>query len=117
MPIPWNLESSLIYLRFLTSKRCFARVVVEKTAAQEVSLRIDLILKRSRPTDGGLAQLGERLNGIQKVNGSSPLSSTPQALAKQGLVSFLGSASEGRGCYTIATVTACCRQEWLTGVT
>ncbi len=25
---------------------------------------------------GGLAQLGERLNGIQKVRGSNPLSST-----------------------------------------
>ena len=25
---------------------------------------------------GGLAQLGERLNGIQKVRGSTPLSST-----------------------------------------
>ena len=32
--------------------------------------------KRNSPTDGGLAQLGERLNGIQKVDGSSPLSST-----------------------------------------
>jgi hypothetical protein len=28
------------------------------------------------PFDGGLAQLGERLNGIQKVVGSSPISST-----------------------------------------
>ena len=26
--------------------------------------------------NGGLAQLGERLNGIQKVRGSNPLSST-----------------------------------------
>ena len=26
--------------------------------------------------NGGLAQLGERLNGIQKVRGSTPLSST-----------------------------------------
>jgi hypothetical protein len=30
---------------------------------------------------GGLAQLGERLNGIQKVSGSSPLSSTQKSLA------------------------------------
>ena len=34
---------------------------------------------------GGLAQLGERLAGSQKVRGSSPLSSTrSQTLAKQG---------------------------------
>lgn len=26
--------------------------------------------------DGGVVQLGERLNGIQKVRGSSPLTST-----------------------------------------
>ena len=29
-------------------------------------------------TDGGLAQLGERLHGMQEVIGSSPLSSTPK---------------------------------------
>ena len=46
---------------------------------------------------GGLAQLGERLNGIQKVVGSSPISSTPQAPAKQGLVSFLASATGTAG--------------------
>ena len=31
---------------------------------------------RAALTDGGLAQLGERLAGSQKVRGSSPLSST-----------------------------------------
>jgi hypothetical protein len=29
---------------------------------------------------GGLAQLGERLHGMQEVSGSSPLSSTTQSL-------------------------------------
>tara|TARA_Y100001934_G_scaffold179119_1_gene211905 strand:- start:458 stop:640 length:183 start_codon:yes stop_codon:yes gene_type:complete len=32
-------------------------------------------------TTGGLAQLGERLAGSQKVSGSSPLSSTTESLA------------------------------------
>jgi hypothetical protein len=30
---------------------------------------------------GAVAQLGERLNGIQEVGGSTPLSSTPRLLA------------------------------------
>ena len=37
-------------------------------------------------TRGGLAQLGERLNGIQEVRGSNPLSSTkPKALVENAL--------------------------------
>ena len=36
--------------------------------------------------NGGLAQLGERLNGIQKVRGSNPLSST---IAVKGLTTEL----------------------------
>ena len=50
-----------------------------------------LALVLSAASDGGLAQLGERLNGIQKVVGSIPISSTSQPLAKQGVVSFLES--------------------------
>ena len=33
-------------------------------------------LKSVFPTSGGIAQLGERLNGIQEVSGSIPLIST-----------------------------------------
>ena len=32
------------------------------------------------PTDGAIAQLGERLNGIQEVSGSIPLGSTKSPL-------------------------------------
>ena len=35
--------------------------------------------------NGGLAQLGERLAGSQKVIGSSPLSSTPKAFCNNEL--------------------------------
>jgi hypothetical protein len=39
---------------------------------------------------GGIAQLGERLNGIQKVSGSIPLISTMQKARKiNGFPSFL----------------------------
>lgn len=51
----------------------------------ETAVNVD----RTKP-DGGLAQLGERLNGIQKVSGSNPLSSTSQPLGFQGVASFLG---------------------------
>jgi FKBP-type peptidyl-prolyl cis-trans isomerase FkpA len=44
---------------------------------------------RAVQANGGLAQLGERLNGIQKVAGSIPVSSTSQPLAPQGVASFL----------------------------
>ena len=38
---------------------------------------INTVLRRmSREPDGGIAQLGERLNGIQEVSGSIPLIST-----------------------------------------
>ncbi len=48
----------------------------------------------SRQLGGGLAQLGERLNGIQEVRGSSPLSSTSMTTALgrygvQGLFFFV----------------------------
>ncbi len=40
----------------------------------------NILINNSTPytykNNGGLAQLGERLNGIQKVRGSNPLSST-----------------------------------------
>ncbi len=35
---------------------------------------------------GAIAQLGERLNGIQKVSGSIPLSSTIKSLEFSGLL-------------------------------
>ncbi len=39
---------------------------------------INNITPNTYKNNGGLAQLGERLNGIQKVRGSNPLSSTIQ---------------------------------------
>jgi hypothetical protein len=40
--------------------------------------------------DGAVAQLGERLNGIQEVGGSTPLGSTnpKKGLGKDGLTLF-----------------------------
>ncbi len=38
---------------------------------------------------GGIAQLGERLNGIQEVSGSIPLISTIEALKTIGFQGFL----------------------------
>ena len=38
--------------------------------------------------NGGLAQLGERLNGIQKVRGSNPLSSTILSVVNKQLTTF-----------------------------
>ena len=44
----------------------------------------------SEPTKyGGIAQLGERLNGIQEVSGSIPLISTIEALKTVGFQGFL----------------------------
>ena len=37
---------------------------------------------------GGIAQLGERLNGIQEVSGSIPLISTIKALKTNGFQGF-----------------------------
>jgi hypothetical protein len=37
------------------------------------------------PTHGGIAQLGERLNGIQEVSGSIPLISTTQKMKQKDL--------------------------------
>ena len=47
---------------------------------------------------GGLAQLGERLNGIQEVRGSNPLSSTSQATTQPRVVSWLFSCVDGAKC-------------------
>ena len=37
---------------------------------------------QARPESGAIAQLGERLNGIQEVVGSIPIGSTKQSFAK-----------------------------------
>ena len=44
--------------------------------------RLGYRLPRVSDPCGAVAQLGERLNGIQEVSGSIPLSSTKFALAK-----------------------------------
>ena len=52
------------------------------------------------PTNGGIAQLGERLNGIQEVRGSTPLISTivepvePNGLAGFSLCPEVGSIDQ-----------------------
>ena len=51
-------------------------------------LSIAYIQFSTQKIDGGLAQLGERLNGIQKVRGSNPLSSI---FTTQGLTTNLRS--------------------------
>ena len=53
--------------------------------------RRDIISKQSRDSKqlGGIAQLGERLNGIQEVSGSIPLISTIEALKTIGFQGFL----------------------------
>ncbi len=44
---------------------------------------------------GGLAQLGERLNGIEEVSGSIPLSSTDNEMARREIpVGFFMSLEE-----------------------
>ena len=43
-------------------------------------------------TDGGIAQLGERLNGIQEVSGSIPLISTKGCLYEHPTIYFVGVA-------------------------
>jgi hypothetical protein len=42
----------------------------------------------SIPSFGAVAQLGARLNGIQKVSGSNPLSSTKENPALSGVLAF-----------------------------
>ena len=57
---------------------------------------LERILILSEPSLGGLAQLGERLHGMQEVSGSIPLSSTK----------FLGSLSSrglGHDPFTVGT--------------
>jgi len=49
----------------------------------------DAQIRPQNNTYGGLAQLGERLHGMQEVSGSIPLSSTLQPLVNQGVVLFL----------------------------
>ena len=51
---------------------------------------LDIIHKLSDSTTeyGGIAQLGERLNGIQEVSGSIPLISTIEALKTIGFQGF-----------------------------
>ena len=53
------------------------------------------VISLAFPTDGVVAQLGERLNGIQEVSGSIPLSSTKgiQDLRKRR---FSGGPCRGR---------------------
>ena len=45
-------------------------------------------VERQRQKLGGIAQLGERLNGIQEVSGSIPLISTIEALKTIGFQGF-----------------------------
>ena len=52
---------------------------------------------------GGLAQLGERLHGMQEVSGSIPLFSTKKALYFVGsMVLFFFSAAKNGGCTALS---------------
>src|SRR4051812_32022575 len=81
-------------------KRCFLLPIEEVAGISYVHLRLtparnnqralvrmadDYDLAKVITRLGAVAQLGERLAGSQKVRGSSPLSSTPQAAPPRGL--------------------------------
>ena len=51
----------------------------DKTLWDELTKVQDLLKSSLGPSHGGLAQLGERLHGMQEVRGSSPLSSIHKA--------------------------------------
>ena len=62
----------------------------ESAASRSVG-KIFIILQGAAETIGGIAQLGERLNGIQEVSGSIPLISTRRyARESLGTVRFQG---------------------------
>jgi hypothetical protein len=46
---------------------------------QKLSAKISLAIEIAYVIFGGIAQLGERLNGIQEVSGSIPLISTKKS--------------------------------------
>ncbi len=54
-------------------------ICLDNAAVGDVYL-LPLLLKSGAVQCGGLAQLGERFNGIEEVNGSIPLSSTSRLL-------------------------------------
>ena len=57
------------------SQKLFENLLTKSTTCDIISP-----LSRTTPTNGGIAQLGERLNGIQEVRGSTPLISTKRVL-------------------------------------
>ena len=64
---------------------------------------------RNKASYGGIAQLGERLNGIQEVSGSIPLISTnsPEIVRFQDYFIFHNKTDSGRsGKYAVRIITA-----------
>ena len=53
------------------------------------SVIVHFALRSARLEYGGIAQLGERLNGIQEVSGSIPLISTKKPLKPKGFNGFI----------------------------
>ena len=58
-----------------------------------------LELLQSRTQYGGIAQLGERLNGIQEVSGSIPLISTTKSSENFGFQNFFFVFSKKKFCF------------------
>ena len=61
---------------------------MKKPLTNLVLLFIIQKLLRQQTEYGGIAQLGERLNGIQEVSGSIPLISTTKSSENSGFQSF-----------------------------
>ena len=59
-------------------------------------MRDCVLYSKSRLRHGGIAQLGERLNGIQEVSGSIPLISTKKTVETKGFQRFSFFAFLGR---------------------
>ena len=68
--------------------RCVVIVKNEKFK-KTVDSREKLCYYNKAETHGGVAHLGERLNGIQEVRGSIPLISTKKALISREIKAFL----------------------------
>ena len=67
------------------------------------------------PTSGGIAQLGERLNGIQEVSGSIPLISTKCALRHKKnleIIWFQGFFFFKSGKIAVFAICACALDFW-----
>ena len=82
----------------LTNAPCFA--IMQKLSGQRIAY-------------GGIAQLGERLNGIQEVSGSIPLISTTKCPEFFGIQGFFFIFGTKKFCFCIPLLQGC---NTLTGI-